>query len=123
VDRERVAYDDTGHQSNVVEKCILFSDDEERRQLTDEILLPRTDGTSVIGTMLKDQFANYPLQVRFDVALSWGWFLTDSLLAMLEIPHRGQGWPTAGCAHGCDCSTAGHFTQVLCFKLFKAPRR
>lgn len=48
--------------SNVVEKAILKSTEEEMRQMIDEILAPRADGTSTVGVMLKDAFANFPLQ-------------------------------------------------------------
>lgn len=48
--------------SNVVEKAILKSTDEEKKQMIDEILAPRSDGTSTVGIMLKDAFANFPLQ-------------------------------------------------------------
>lgn len=49
-------------QSNVVEKAILKSSEEDMRQMIDEILAPRSDGTSTVGVMLKDAFANFPLQ-------------------------------------------------------------
>ncbi|PLW10641.1 hypothetical protein PCASD_22273 [Puccinia coronata f. sp. avenae] len=48
--------------SNVVEKAILKSTDEEKKDMIDEILAPRPDGTSTVGIMLKDAFANFPLQ-------------------------------------------------------------
>lgn len=48
--------------SNVVEKAILKSTDEEKKEMIDEILAPRPDGTSTVGIMLKDAFANFPLQ-------------------------------------------------------------
>ncbi|POW19624.1 hypothetical protein PSHT_04464 [Puccinia striiformis] len=48
--------------SNVVEKAILKSTDEQKKEMIDEILAVRTDGTSTVGIMLKDAFANFPLQ-------------------------------------------------------------
>ncbi|KAG0144958.1 hypothetical protein CROQUDRAFT_659257 [Cronartium quercuum f. sp. fusiforme G11] len=48
--------------SNVVEKAILKSTEEEMRQMIEEILALRADGTSTVGVMLKDAFANFPLQ-------------------------------------------------------------
>ncbi|POV98561.1 hypothetical protein PSTT_14353 [Puccinia striiformis] len=47
---------------NVVEKAILKSTDEQKKEMIDEILAVRTDGTSTVGIMLKDAFANFPLQ-------------------------------------------------------------
>jgi pumilio RNA-binding family len=40
----------------------LKSTDEEKKEMIDEILAPRPDGTSTVGIMLKDAFANFPLQ-------------------------------------------------------------
>ncbi|CAH7686825.1 armadillo-type protein [Phakopsora pachyrhizi] len=48
--------------SNVVEKAILKSTEEEMKEMIEEILTPRPDGSSTIGVMLKDAFANFPLQ-------------------------------------------------------------
>lgn len=48
--------------SNVVEKAILVANDEQRIEMIDEILAVRSDGTSTVGIMLKDAFANFPLQ-------------------------------------------------------------
>lgn len=45
-----------------MEKAILKSTEDEMRQMIDEILAPRADGTSTVGVMLKDAFANFPLQ-------------------------------------------------------------
>jgi pumilio RNA-binding family len=41
--------------SNVVEKCIIFANDEERSMMVEEIIAPKPDGSSTIGAMLKDQ--------------------------------------------------------------------
>lgn len=45
--------------SNVIEKCIVHADPEERRRLVDEVLTPAPDGTSVVKAMLVHPFANY----------------------------------------------------------------
>ena len=45
--------------SNVIEKCIIFASDEERRNLVQEVLEPALDGSSKIKTMLIHPFANY----------------------------------------------------------------
>lgn len=53
--------------SNVVEKSILCGNAQQRRDITDEILAPRPDGTVPISLMIKDQYANYVIQKLLDV--------------------------------------------------------
>ncbi|EIM90053.1 ARM repeat-containing protein [Stereum hirsutum FP-91666 SS1] len=54
--------------SNVCEKALVTADSASRRQLIDEIMVPRHDGASPIITMMKDQYANYVLQRAMVVA-------------------------------------------------------
>ncbi|ANB12572.1 mRNA-binding protein PUF3 [Sugiyamaella lignohabitans] len=54
--------------SNVVEKCVLFGSESERRDLIDEILKARSDNTSSVAIMMKDQFANYVIQKLLEVS-------------------------------------------------------
>lgn len=51
--------------SNVVEKCILYGTDEERRRLIDEVLQTGPDGSSTIKAMLVHPYANYVIQSVF----------------------------------------------------------
>lgn len=44
--------------SNVCEKALVTADSASRRQLIDEIMVPRHDGASPIITMMKDQYAS-----------------------------------------------------------------
>lgn len=54
-------------QSNVVEKAILKANDDDLRAMLEEVLAEKGDGVSTVGIMLKDAFANFPLQ-KFLVA-------------------------------------------------------
>lgn len=54
--------------SNVVEKCVTFGSAEDRHQIIDEVALTKSDGTTALFTMMKDQFANYVVQKLLDVA-------------------------------------------------------
>lgn len=48
--------------SNVVEKCIIWATDAERRRLIDEVLAPAPDGSSIVKAMLVHPYANYVMQ-------------------------------------------------------------
>lgn len=48
--------------SNVMEKCIVHADDDERHKLIDEVIRPALDGSSVIKAMLVHPYANYVMQ-------------------------------------------------------------
>lgn len=53
--------------SNVVEKCVDFGSKQERQELIEEVLQLRSDGSSPLATMMKDQYANYVVQKMLDV--------------------------------------------------------
>ncbi|TPX33859.1 hypothetical protein SmJEL517_g03374 [Synchytrium microbalum] len=53
--------------SNVVEKCVAYGSKKDRQMLIDEVIQTRSDGTSPLITMMKDQFANYVVQKMLDV--------------------------------------------------------
>jgi pumilio RNA-binding family len=48
--------------SNVIEKCVVHADEEERRRIIEEVLTPGQDGTSVVKAMLVHPYANYVMQ-------------------------------------------------------------
>jgi mRNA-binding protein PUF3 len=48
--------------SNVCEKAIIFASPERRQALIAELIGKRDDGTSNIHIILRDPFANFPLQ-------------------------------------------------------------
>ncbi len=54
--------------SNVVEKCVSFGTTQDRQDILDEVIVTKTDGTTALYTMMKDQFANYVVQKLLDVA-------------------------------------------------------
>jgi len=53
--------------SNVVEKCVQYADEHDRAVLIEEILQIRSDGTTALQIMMKDQYANYVVQKILDV--------------------------------------------------------
>ncbi|KAI9350244.1 armadillo-type protein [Obelidium mucronatum] len=53
--------------SNVVEKCVAFGSNQDRQLLIEEVISMRSDGTSALVAMMKDQFANYVVQKMLDV--------------------------------------------------------
>ncbi|WWC60863.1 uncharacterized protein I303_103439 [Kwoniella dejecticola CBS 10117] len=54
--------------SNVVEKAILNANDADRRQLIDELVDVRPDGSNQVGMLLRDAFGNFPLQTALMAA-------------------------------------------------------
>ncbi|KAJ1338856.1 hypothetical protein BSLG_006493 [Batrachochytrium salamandrivorans] len=54
--------------SNVVEKCVAFGSASDRQDFIDEIATTKSDGTTALFTMMKDQFANYVVQKMLEVA-------------------------------------------------------
>lgn len=54
--------------SNVVEKCVSFGNAADRQEILDEVIVTKSDGTTPLYTMMKDQFANYVVQKLLDVA-------------------------------------------------------
>jgi len=48
--------------SNVIEKCVLHADDEERKHMIEEVLALGPDGSSVVKAMLVHPYANYVMQ-------------------------------------------------------------
>ncbi|KTW32538.1 uncharacterized protein T551_00023 [Pneumocystis jirovecii RU7] len=54
--------------SNVVEKCITYGTDEEKKLLIDEIIESNENGMSFLLPMIKDQYANYVIKKALDVA-------------------------------------------------------
>jgi hypothetical protein len=54
--------------SNVVEKCVTFGSAEDRHSIIAEVSQTKSDGTTALFTMMKDQFANYVVQKLLDVA-------------------------------------------------------
>ncbi|KAG5519279.1 hypothetical protein PMAC_001904 [Pneumocystis sp. 'macacae'] len=54
--------------SNVVEKCITYGTEEEKKLLIDKIMENNEDGTSFLLPMIKDQYANYVIKKALDVA-------------------------------------------------------
>jgi hypothetical protein len=44
--------------SNVIEKALVSADMNSRRMLIDEIMTAKSDGTSPVVTMMKDQYAS-----------------------------------------------------------------
>ncbi|KAJ1959661.1 mRNA binding protein puf3 [Dispira parvispora] len=69
--------------SNVVERCITFGSPSERRQLIEEVIQPRADGTIALTIMMKDQYANYVVQKMLDAVSGE---LRDMLLTRIR-PH------------------------------------
>jgi hypothetical protein len=53
--------------SNVVEKCVTYSDEKDRMDILHEVIEVKADGTSALSVMMKDQFANYVVQRLLDV--------------------------------------------------------
>ncbi|KAJ3337103.1 hypothetical protein HDU93_001576 [Gonapodya sp. JEL0774] len=53
--------------SNVVEKCVAYGSKRDRQALIDEVVQTRSDGTSPLIAMMKDQYANYVVQKMLDV--------------------------------------------------------
>jgi hypothetical protein len=53
--------------SNVVEKCVAFGSKKDRQLLIEEVITVKSDGTSPLIAMMKDQFANYVVQKMLDV--------------------------------------------------------
>lgn len=56
------------YASNVVEKCITYGTDEEKKILIDEIMKKNEDGTPRLLPMMKDQYANYVIKKALDIA-------------------------------------------------------
>ena len=54
--------------SNVVEKCVSFGTAADRKEILDEVITTKPDGTTALYTMMKDQFANYVVQKLLDVS-------------------------------------------------------
>ncbi|KAG4302093.1 hypothetical protein PCANB_001625 [Pneumocystis canis] len=54
--------------SNVVEKCITYGTDEEKKLLINEIMKNNEDGSSFLLPMIKNQYANYVIKKALDVA-------------------------------------------------------
>ncbi|KAJ1976206.1 mRNA binding protein puf3, partial [Dimargaris verticillata] len=52
--------------SNVVERCITYGSEEQRRTLVEEVIQTRPDGTTALSIMMKDQYANYVVQKMLD---------------------------------------------------------
>lgn len=48
--------------SNVIEKCIMNATEPELQMIAAEVLAPRVDGTTGVTSMLRHEYANYPLQ-------------------------------------------------------------
>ncbi|OXG91409.1 pumilio 2 [Cryptococcus neoformans A2-102-5] len=48
--------------SNVVEKALIHADPADRRALIDELIGMQPDGTNQVGMLLRDAYANFPLQ-------------------------------------------------------------
>jgi pumilio RNA-binding family len=48
--------------SNVIEKCIIYAEENDRRRLVEEVLRPMEDGSSVVRLMLSHPYANYVFQ-------------------------------------------------------------
>ncbi|KAF9094198.1 mRNA binding protein puf3 [Mortierella sp. AD031] len=53
--------------SNVVEKCVAYGSPSDRQKLIEEVITTKSDGTSPLVLMMKDQFANYVVQKMLDV--------------------------------------------------------
>jgi len=53
--------------SNVIEKCVTNGTREERQKMIDEVIKVKSDGSSDLINMMKDQFANYVVQKMLDV--------------------------------------------------------
>lgn len=53
--------------SNVVEKCFIQSDAQDREDILDALLAMGSDGCQPLFHMMKDQFANYVVQKMIDV--------------------------------------------------------
>ncbi|KAG2184261.1 hypothetical protein INT44_009276 [Umbelopsis vinacea] len=53
--------------SNVVEKCVDYGSKRDRQLLIEEVLQTKSDGTSPLVSMMKDQYANYVVQKMLDV--------------------------------------------------------
>jgi pumilio RNA-binding family len=53
--------------SNVIEKCVTNGTREERQKMIDEVIQIKSDGSSDLINMMKDQFANYVVQKMLDV--------------------------------------------------------
>ena len=49
--------------SNVCEKALVHCQPQDRRDLVDELIGIKSDGTTNIPTLLRDAFGNFPLQV------------------------------------------------------------
>ncbi|KAI0093927.1 armadillo-type protein [Irpex rosettiformis] len=54
--------------SNVCEKALVTADPDSRRQMIEEVMRQRQDGSSPVVTMMKDQYGNYVLQRAISVA-------------------------------------------------------
>jgi Pumilio-family RNA binding repeat len=54
--------------SNVVEKCVSFGSVADRKEILEEVITTKADGTTALYTMMKDQFANYVVQKLLDVS-------------------------------------------------------
>ncbi|CAG8511624.1 14680_t:CDS:10 [Acaulospora colombiana] len=53
--------------SNVVEKCVAYGSKRDRQLLIEEVIQTKSDGTSPLISMMKDQYANYVVQKMLDV--------------------------------------------------------
>jgi len=49
--------------SNVCEKALIHCRPEDRRELVDELIDVKPDGTTNVPMLLRDAFGNFPLQV------------------------------------------------------------
>ena len=54
--------------SNVVEKCVAYGSPQDRKEILEEVITTKPDGTTALYTMMKDQFANYVVQKLLDVS-------------------------------------------------------
>lgn len=57
--------------SNVVEKCIQFGTDAQRKAIIAQATTLLSDGTSPLQMMMKDQYGNYVIRKSLSTASSW----------------------------------------------------
>lgn len=80
--------------SNVIEKCIMWATEEERKRLIAEVLAPAADGSSVVKAMLVHPFANYVMQSELSslggLRRECG-MMADVSSAWIEILHTAVG--------------------------------
>lgn len=51
------------YASNVIEKSITFANNQQRKEITNEFLKPRDDGTCALQSLMTNKFANFVIQV------------------------------------------------------------